>query len=319
LASCGSPPRVDLSEALASPGLRSFAMGKLKHISAPLRSLAPRLVVPRDSHGHSAQAEPWRNWYSLARWKRLRIAVFKRDRFRCQCGCDAAPEGNTSLLVADHKKRHLGDPVLFWAEDNIQTLLKVCHDKIKQAEEKRAAWGVTPRRTTEASPPGRMSRPSWFRKVCVPLTVVCGPPGSGKSTYVRQHAGPGDRIICFDQLATQRFGRSGQTRTQAGLTVDQIADVLRLRNEALGDLMRVKARDKWPAAWLIVSEPKATDRRWWIDTVGARVVVLATPLDECIRRMAVDADAGDVRGETAQRFARDWWRSYTPNHGDTVI
>jgi hypothetical protein len=39
------------------------------------------------------------------------------------------------------------------------------------------------------------------------LTVVTGPPCSGKSTYVRTHARPGDIIIDFDLLA-QAFGSS---------------------------------------------------------------------------------------------------------------
>lgn len=39
------------------------------------------------------------------------------------------------------------------------------------------------------------------------ITVVTGPPCSGKSTYVRQHAKPGDIVIDFDIMA-QAFGSS---------------------------------------------------------------------------------------------------------------
>ena len=39
------------------------------------------------------------------------------------------------------------------------------------------------------------------------LTVVTGPPCSGKSTYVRTHSVPGDIVIDFDTLA-QAFGSS---------------------------------------------------------------------------------------------------------------
>lgn len=102
-----------------------------------LGGLTARLQRPTDSEGHSANLEPWRKWYSLARWKRLRIEVFIRDHFTCQCGCGRL-EGNTSKLVADHTKPHRGDPVLFWDPGNVQTLLKPCHDRLKQAEEHRA-------------------------------------------------------------------------------------------------------------------------------------------------------------------------------------
>lgn len=33
------------------------------------------------------------------------------------------------------------------------------------------------------------------------LTVVTGPPGSGKTTYVQSHAKPGDIVIDFDLMA----------------------------------------------------------------------------------------------------------------------
>ena len=44
-------------------------------------------------------------------------------------------EVDTSQLVADHKRPHRGDPELFWAPTNVQTLCKPCHDRVKQAEE----------------------------------------------------------------------------------------------------------------------------------------------------------------------------------------
>ena len=91
----------------------------------------------RDDHGHSRTAEPWRKWYNLARWRRLRLTVFRRDLFTCQMPACGRVEGNTSLLVADHRRPHRGDPQLFWDDTNIQTLCKPCHDGVKQAEERR--------------------------------------------------------------------------------------------------------------------------------------------------------------------------------------
>jgi 5-methylcytosine-specific restriction endonuclease McrA len=77
---------------------------------------------------------PWKARYKLARWQRLRMAVFKRDHYTCQCGCGLV-ECNTSLLVCDHKMPHRGDERLFWDETNLQTLLKSCHDRAKQQAE----------------------------------------------------------------------------------------------------------------------------------------------------------------------------------------
>lgn len=118
-------------------------MGRLKAIASRLSAPAPRLgFSQRDEQGHSSAHEPWRGWYHLARWKRLRAKVLKRDLFTCQCGCGHV-EHDASQLVADHRTPHRGDPRLFWDEDNVWTLRKSpCHDKVKQAEEHRARFGL---------------------------------------------------------------------------------------------------------------------------------------------------------------------------------
>jgi 5-methylcytosine-specific restriction protein A len=77
--------------------------------------------------------QTWRRWYSLARWRTLRLAIFQRDGYTCKdCG---RLEGNTALLVCDHVKAHRGSVALFWDEANLQTLCKACHDAAKQREE----------------------------------------------------------------------------------------------------------------------------------------------------------------------------------------
>ena len=114
-------------------------MGRLTNVAPSIRSLPPSLgfASDRDGHGHSLTAEPWRKWYNLARWRRLRLEVFRRDMFTCQMAACGRVECDTSQLVADHKRPHRGDIALFWSSENIQTLCKPCHDGVKQAEEHR--------------------------------------------------------------------------------------------------------------------------------------------------------------------------------------
>ena len=118
-------------------------MGKLTNLKPQVASLPLSIgfARDRDEHGHSKTAEPWRRWYKLARWKRLRTEVFERDHFQCQMAGCGRIKGNTSQLVADHKRPHRGDYVLFWAMTNLQTLCKPCHDRLKQVEERRRPAG----------------------------------------------------------------------------------------------------------------------------------------------------------------------------------
>lgn len=67
--------------------------------------------------------------------------VLLRDMFTCQWpGCGRV-EPNTSKLVADHRRPHRGDPVLFWDARNLWTLCAPCHSSLKQREEASGTLG----------------------------------------------------------------------------------------------------------------------------------------------------------------------------------
>ena len=118
-------------------------MGKLKAIGGKVATLKPKLgmLVPieRTETQERTLFAPWRRWYGTARWRALRMVIFTRDLFTCQWpGCGLVT-GNTSLLVADHRKPHRGDERLFWDPSNLETLCKPCHDRLKQRAERAAA------------------------------------------------------------------------------------------------------------------------------------------------------------------------------------
>lgn len=118
-----------------------MALTPLKPRLAPLRSHLDQLRSDAGGAPVEIDTRPWRGWYSTARWRRLRLAIFDRDGFTCQWpGCGHV-EGDPSKLVADHKQPHRGDEAMFWAEGNLWTLCKPCHDGPKQ----RAEQGAGPR------------------------------------------------------------------------------------------------------------------------------------------------------------------------------
>lgn len=117
-------------------------MGRLKVLPSPLTTLKPALggltMPSRSADAQRALRSPWRKWYSTARWRALRIRILIRDRFTCQWPGCGMMTGDTSKLVADHREPHRGDETLFWAERNLQTLCKPCHDRHKQRVERAA-------------------------------------------------------------------------------------------------------------------------------------------------------------------------------------
>jgi 5-methylcytosine-specific restriction protein A len=68
------------------------------------------------------------------RWKRLRLLHLQRHPLCVMC----AQQGKVvPAVVVDHVKPHGGDAVLFWDENNWQSLCKPHHDASKQSEERR--------------------------------------------------------------------------------------------------------------------------------------------------------------------------------------
>lgn len=114
-------------------------MAKLTTLKPLVSTLPPRVGrMPADEQERNRQRytnEPWRKWYNTTRWKALRIQTFIKDHFTCRI-CSVL-EGNTSKLICDHIEPHKGDERLFWDEENLQTLCKPCHDRVKQKEERR--------------------------------------------------------------------------------------------------------------------------------------------------------------------------------------
>ena len=268
-------------------------MALLKQLPPLLATLPPLLKPIGESRDQQAKRlKPWRAWYNLKRWKDLRWAVLARDLFTCQlCG---HLEADTSLLVCDHVEPHRGVAALFW-DGPFQTLCQQCHVVHKQSQEQ----GGTAH-----------AHPEWLRPSVVPVHMVCGPPASGKSRYVAEHAGPFDVVIDLDVIAAELSGEAGHEWSRERW----LQPALRKRNAVLGYLSR---RSRWQRAWFIVAEPDGGKRQWWVDKLGViTVMVIASPPDRCEVRAACDADRDQVR---TVRLIKQWWSEYTPRNGDLVV
>ncbi|MFJ5231029.1 AAA family ATPase [Kitasatospora sp. NPDC088391] len=111
----------------------------------------------------------------------------------------------------------------------------------------------------------------WGRPV---LVVVVGPPAAGKSTYIEQHAAPGDIVIDFDRLAVA-LAPPGAPSHDHGWHLRNVA--LRARDAAVRSALRVVAQCD---VWLIHSVPSSEailDYRaggvrgsWWSTPGGGR-------------------------------------------------
>jgi len=231
--------------------------------------------------------------YCSPGWKAARREVLLRDGYQCRA-CGAVVTGRNAHV--DHivrKSLGAGDEIT-----ELQTLCASCHGK-KTVKEQR-----------DSSQPERWSlHPKWMPRAIIPVTLVSGPPASGKNTYVERNKQDGDLVIDLDAIASEM---AGTTLHAWGLK--WLGGAVRKRNEILANLHKEEAK-RHRMAWLIVSEPRAEHRQWWVDRLGvSRVVVIETDAATCEARMMTDADRSSRCGN-----ASTWWTNYTRRHGDECV
>ncbi|WP_326659602.1 AAA family ATPase [Streptomyces sp. NBC_00385] len=236
----------------------------------------------RDARGNCPNCRPasqrkaahtradWRWVYDDKRWPPLRDQVLSEEAL-CRAGCGRPPG------VVDHIRPHRGDEQLAFDRANLQAMCKPCHDSKTAVETGFAGGG--PKRLAPAK-----------------VTLVCGPPCSGKTTYVRDRAQPGDLVVDWDALA-QALGSPHPWDHPAPLT----PFIAEARDAVTARLGRSHAVEN---AWLIATAPRDADRQR-LAPAGATVVVLATDEDECVRRARQDSrPAGTIEA------IESWWRTH---------
>ncbi|MBD2894779.1 hypothetical protein amrb99_37070 [Actinomadura sp. RB99] len=129
------------------------------------------------------------------------------------------------------------------------------------------------------------------------VILVCGPPAAGKSTWVKQHARPGDQILDFDQICRTLGSHSHHDHPRHVRAMAK--DVRR----ALEDRAAAMPR----RTWVIRSLAEPDKRAAVAERLGARVVVLATPAEEALARAAADSRPG-----WTQEAITSWWDRYQP-------
>jgi shikimate kinase len=143
------------------------------------------------------------------------------------------------------------------------------------------------------------------------VTLVAGPPCSGKTTWVDEHAGHDDIILDWDVVyaAVSRlpmYHRAPEWNHQLEMTFRAWES-------------RIPKRHPHQAAWIIRAAPRSLHRRIYRHQLGATSVVLATPADVCLARLEAD-ERRPAELKTTQRDAiRHWWREYEPSASDVVV
>ncbi len=190
--------------------------------------------------------------YNHPAWAATRRRVATRDLYQCQ-ECKRIVGIAKGDYHCDHiKERPVGhpyDPMGWDNDENLQTLCPGCHSRKTGG---RKHWHKV--------------RPIVSRRF-----VVCGPPGSGKTTYVREHALAGETVWDWDVVRIATYG-------DIELSVSQRTAMLKRRDAVAWSLM-----ESSEPVWLIVTDKQRAAKI--AEQIGARVVTMTTSKEECVRRV----------------------------------
>ena len=127
------------------------------------------------------------------------------------------------------------------------------------------------------------------------IYIVYGSPCSGKSTYIKQHAGRNDLIVDTDAIYS---AISGHDEHDTDSELYQTAmSVLR---EDLYDLIKAR-RGKWENVW-VASVCRPSELLQLMDRIDAdEAIYMNTPKEECLRR-------ANERGEPWRERVQTWFR-----------
>jgi 5-methylcytosine-specific restriction protein A len=172
-------------------------------------------------------------------------------------------------------------------DSNVQGLCTACHSIKSKQESIRGRTGSI-----------KVSMlPEWLPRPTVPVVVVCGPPGSGKSTYVAERALPSELVLDVDVMAAKL---SGKPLYHANYDERMLA--IRDRNTLLGSLGRPTHYSK---VWLIVTAGNQHQREFWRSRYGP-LIEMNTSITECITRIQSDSRRPGEAVARAVNAARAW-------------
>lgn len=144
----------------------------------------------------------------------------------------------------------------------------------------------------------------------VPVVIVCGPPASGKSTYVENNKAPGDIQIDMDQIVTETGGASRTSSRAARI------EALMERNRRLQDAV---THAKTGTIWFVTTCPRPRDRERWSRQLHTTDIRLIKPsIAKCVERINNNPDR-KANQYTQMQILYKWWNQYQPSSLDRVL
>ena len=117
--------------------------------------------------------------------------------------------------------------------------------------------------------------------------LITGAPCSGKTTFARERMEAGDVIVDIDDIWQQISGRPRYEKPNS------LKPLVFATRDAQEEQVRMGA-GTWRNAFIIRSLPLAMDRKRLAERIGAEVITIDTPKEECLERLRKNPQGRNV-------------------------
>lgn len=252
--------------------------------------MCPNLTTEKycEQHAHKAQEEKAERqrfydkyirdekaseFYHSKEWQAIRLRALERDFYLCQ------PCLRERRITKADMVHHIVPIKQDWSRrldlSNLESICISCHNKIHGNQQ----------------------------PAITPVTLVCGPPGSGKTTYVKERMQPGDLVVDMDAIYSALSGLPWYNKPP------ELLPFVAAARDAV--IERLQRPSNVRHAWVIATAPKKAEREELRRKLQAEVIILDVSAEECKRRIRQDLR----RAEQAvgwDLLIDKWWEEYEP-------
>lgn len=246
-----------------------------------------------------------KDFYNSGVWQDARDAYVKDriaiDAGACElCGLEPGTEVHHKIFLTPD---NIDDPEISLNPENFELLCYRCH-RLRHEAARRVAWMADRQRRMKSSCTGTYYVDDDGSVHPFQAFLVWGAPGSGKSTYVREHMQPGDLVIDMDAIG---YALSLANRQDIPAGIEKLTyDV---RDMLLDKIAKREVMAR--AAWVIASAPNSAKRQSLAQHLGAETVFVPADWRTCYQRALADNTRQDKAWQLA--IIDRWFRDYQPD------